>query len=80
VVLLDSTDSGAKSLGFVTGEYKNAQGEPIVNVFVPGSPMPTSGSLYVCIGAQFTETNLTVEEAMKIITSAGMVTNQGLAR
>ena len=65
-------------IGFVTG---NTKGEvagriasPMVNVFVPTTPNPTSGFLLFCPREDVIFLKMTVEEAVKLVVSAGIVT------
>jgi uncharacterized membrane protein len=48
-------------------------GEPCVNVFVPTTPNPTTGFMLVVPLSQTKPLDTTVEEAMKLIVSAGAV-------
>ena len=50
-----------------------AVGEKCVNVFVPTTPNPTSGFLLVVPESRVRAVNVTVEDAMKLVISAGAV-------
>jgi uncharacterized membrane protein len=69
------------AVGFVTHEAPEmlsaAAGEPCVNVFVPTTPNPTSGFLLVVPKRHVRDLSLTVEEAMKLVISAGAVVPGG---
>jgi uncharacterized membrane protein len=65
------------AVAFVTREdppeMAEVLGEPCVNVFVPTTPNPTSGFMLVVPRSRTKEIDTTVEEAMKLIVSAGAV-------
>lgn len=69
------------AVGFVTHETPDvlsaAVGEPCVNVFVPTTPNPTSGFLLVVPKRHVRDLPLTVEDAMKLVISAGAVVPGG---
>ena len=72
VVLVEYPKPGVHVIGFVTGRVTCAEeAEQWYNVFVPTSPNPTSGLILVCQPASIRNTDLTVENAMKMIISAG---------
>lgn len=52
-------------------------GEPCVNVFVPTTPNPTSGFMLVVPRRKTLVVDVSVEEAMKLIISAGAVSPTG---
>ena len=61
-------------IGFVTGEFhEEGNPVPLVSVFVPTSPNPTTGVLLFCEPDILYETNLKVETAMKMLISGGIV-------
>ena len=78
VVLVEYPKSNSYALGFVTGTLKSDQlgnhfpGE-MTCVFVPTTPNPTSGFLLLLSPEKILETHFTVEEAMKLIISGGLV-------
>jgi uncharacterized membrane protein len=73
VVLCPFPQAGSRSVGFVTQEFPSEKGNQI-SVFVPTVPNPTSGFLLILPASEVTETGLGVEEAVKMIVSAGVVT------
>jgi uncharacterized membrane protein len=76
VVLLEYPRKGLYSFGFVTGYTRRAdraQSE-LANVFIPGPPVPTTGILIAAPVEELTYLDLTVEEALKLVLSGGMVT------
>ncbi len=56
-----------------TPQMSHIVGEPCVTVFVPTTPNPTSGFMLVVPRARIRDAQLPVEEAMKLIISAGAV-------
>ena len=58
--------------GETRGEVKDKNGE-MVNVFVPTTPNPTSGFLLFFAKDDVVELDMSVEDAIKLVVSAGMV-------
>ena len=77
VVSFDYPRPGIRAIGFVTREARSAQGEPIYVVFMPTTPNPTTGFLLFMPVDGVEETGLTVEQALKMVVSAGVVTPSG---
>lgn len=74
VVYVDYPAGDMKMLGFVTGQYLDPQQNKILAaVFVPGALSPMTGLLLVVPVEQVTDAPLTVEDAMKLIFSGGLV-------
>ncbi|MBL4803555.1 MAG: DUF502 domain-containing protein [Alphaproteobacteria bacterium] len=77
-VMLEYPRRGVWSIGFVTGvtegEVQRITSEETVNVFVPTTPNPTSGYLLFVPKKELTYLNMTVEEAVKLVVSAGIIT------
>lgn len=78
VVMIEYPRAGVYTVGFAMGrawahleEKKNAQ---LVNVFVPTTPNPTSGFFLLVPINEVTPLNMTMEEALKLITSSGLIT------
>jgi uncharacterized membrane protein len=76
-VLVPYPTDGMWAVGFVTNlqapVMSRIVGEPCVNVFVPTTPNPTSGFMLVVPRSKVKDTDITIEEAMKLIISAGAV-------
>ena len=65
-------------IGFLTGEFKEETlhgkiGHKLFNIFIPTTPNPTSGMLVMLPEEEFICLDMTIEEAMKLIISAGVV-------
>ena len=74
VVLLEFPIKGLKFLGFVTGEDTLDMGQGrqnVLKIFIPTTPNPTSGYFCYVTEDQVEKTDLTVDEAFKLIISAG---------
>ena len=76
VVLVEYPRPGIYSIGLVANEFNevalDASGEEaIYNVFIPGTPNPTTGFFIIIPRAQAIDLDYTVEEAIKLIMSAG---------
>jgi len=76
VVLTEYPRHGIYSLAFVTsedaGHLSEILGKPCLSIFVPTTPNPTSGFYLVVPVEETIETDLTTEEAFRIIMSAGI--------
>jgi len=74
VVVVDFFRTGMKTIAFVTGETPvTGRSEPLVNLFVPTTPNPTSGYLVLLPPEEVWETDLTMEQAMSVIVSGGIL-------
>jgi len=68
VALFEYPRRGIWSLGFVTADDGR---QPLVAVFLPTTPNPTSGYLLLIPRAEVIRARLSVEEAMRLIISGG---------
>jgi len=73
VVLIDFPRMGMKSIGLVTARLGVINGEEMLAVYVPTTPIPSSGFLVVVPAKDTTPTDMSVEDAMKIVISGGIV-------
>ena len=79
VVYIEYPRKGIWTLTMVTGESMNKTGEKYYHIFVPTTPNPTSGYMLYIPQHDTLETEMSVEEGLKIIISGGMLapgTNQ----
>jgi uncharacterized membrane protein len=80
VVLVEFPRKGVYTLGFVTGDTQGEAEEKTqdrcINVFVPTTPNPTSGYYIIIPEREVIHMDMTVEEAIKIIISSGLVVPQ----
>jgi len=77
VVLVPFPMQGNWSIGFVTADARlPAAGfadKPMVSVFVPTTPIPTSGWLLYVARDDIRPLDMSVEEAMKLVLSGGVI-------
>lgn len=77
VLLVEYPRVGMWSLAFQTGdatpEVEQSQGEPMVSLFIPTTPNPTSGFLMMVPKKNVIEMQMTVEQALKFVISLGVV-------
>jgi uncharacterized membrane protein len=59
--------------GSTKGEIKTKTNKEMVNVFVPTTPNPTSGFLLLFPVEDVVELDMSVEDAIKLVVSAGLV-------
>ena len=78
VALIEYPRRGIWAIGFITttttGEVQNDIAEDVVNVFLPTTPNPTSGFLLFVPRKDIIVLDMSVEEAIKMVVSAGIVT------
>ena len=80
VVFLEWPRDGMIAMGFVTGRAVSpSSGESIVVVYIPTVPNPTSGNMAFVIEDDVLETDITVEDAMKMVFSGGIVLPDSMA-
>jgi uncharacterized membrane protein len=78
VVLVEFPRREMWTVGFVTKEVTTESGEKFVNVLIPTSPTPWSGYFQILKERDVIRTQMSVEEAVKMIVSGGMTTPLGL--
>ncbi len=79
VVFIEWPRDGMLAMGFVTGQVASANGEKsIVAVYIPTVPNPTSGNMAFVMEDDVMETNVTVDAAMKLVFSGGIVLPESL--
>jgi uncharacterized membrane protein len=78
VVLVEYPRTGLWSLGFVTGSLAgaiaNELSQPMLSVFLPTTPNPTTGWYLIVPEVDVINLSMPVEDAFKIIVSGGIVT------
>lgn len=78
VVMVEYPRKGAWVIGFLTGrtkgEVQDKTSSDTVNIFVPTTPNPTSGFLLFVPEKDVIKMNMSVEEGIKLVVSAGIVT------
>ncbi len=77
-VLVEYPRRGLWAIAFITGrtegEVQNLTDEEVVNIFLPTTPNPTSGFLLFVPRRDMIPLSMTVEEAIKMVISGGIVT------
>lgn len=75
VVLVQWPRPGIWSIAFRTGRAwaQPEEGPRMVSVFLPSTPNPTTGFYFILPENEVVETDLTVEDAAKVLMSAGIV-------
>ena len=78
VVMIEYPRKGIYAVGFAMGrawhELEKKNEAPLVNVFVPTTPNPTSGFYLLVPANEVVPLNISMEEALKLITSGGLIT------
>lgn len=78
VVMIEYPRAGVFTVAFAMGRawshLEDKINAPLVNVFVPTTPNPTSGFFLLVPSNEVTPLNMTMEEALKLITSSGLIT------
>ena len=75
-VLVEFPRPGMKSIGLVTSTLEPADGEEMVFVYIPTTPVPSSGFLVVVGVKDVTPLDMSVDDAMKIIISGGILASE----
>jgi len=79
-VLIEYPRKGVYSIAFVTKAdhpvLSQASGKSLMSVFLPTTPNPTSGVLLFLPREEVHEINFSVEEAVKLVISAGTLTGK----
>ena len=74
VAYVEYPSPGCRMLGFVTGNYHDVQtGRDVTTVFIPTSPNPMTGFIVIIEDERVHDSDMTLEEASKMILSAGLV-------
>lgn len=76
VVLVEFPKKGMRAIGFVTSESCVESGEKLLSVYIPTSPNPTSGYLEIVRENDIIRTNISIDDALKMVLSAGKVSLQ----
>ncbi len=72
VVLIDFPRTGVKSIGLITSNMLDTDGEEVLSVYIPTTPIPSSGFLVIVPASDVTRTEMTVEDALRVIISGGI--------
>ncbi len=81
VVLLEFPREGVLSIGLITSALGKLNGlEEYLSVYVPTTPVPSSGYLVVVPVKQVIPTDISVDEAMRMIISGGILAGDVFAQ
>jgi uncharacterized membrane protein len=72
-VFVDTFNAKGWMIGFVIGSLKDHHGEELLKVFVPSSPHPLTGIVFIVKPSQILDCGWTVEEALKMVVSVGII-------
>jgi uncharacterized membrane protein len=74
VVIIKYPWKNTYTLGFLTSKDKwEIEGKEYFNVFLPTSPNPTSGYYLIYPASEIIETEISIQDGFKIITSGGVI-------
>ena len=73
VVYIEYPKKDVWTIALVTGESKDSEGNEYYQIFVPTTPNPTSGFMLYIKKENTKETNMNIDEGLKIIISGGML-------
>ena len=77
VVMIEYPRRGIWSLGFVTGKvsetFQSHLSQPMLNVFIPTTPNPTSGWYAIVPEEEAIDLPISIEDAFKVLISGGIV-------
>lgn len=80
VLLVEYPRQGLWSLAFQTGlasqEISERTGEEMLSIFIPTTPNPTSGFLMMVSKSSIKELSMSVDDALKLIISLGVMQNK----
>lgn len=78
VVMVEFPVKGMWTIGFITKEYVHKDGNPVITVFIPLAPNPTSGFIEILHEEDIVRTKIPVEDALKMVISGGRMSPAGL--
>jgi len=78
VALIEYPRKGIYTIVFVTNDMVSKKGASLISVFVPSTPNPTTGYCVVLPKEDVRELDITINQAMEFILSAGIIVPDGL--
>ena len=72
VVLIEYPRPGIRSIGLITSSMLDSDGEEVLSVYIPTTPIPSSGFLVIVPASDVTRTDMSVEDAMRVVISGGI--------
>lgn len=79
-VLVNAFNGNGWMLGFITGSLKDQNGQELLKVFVPTAPHPLTGIIFIFKPSQTLDCGWTVEEALKMIVSVGIISPEQIKK
>ena len=73
VVLIEFPRPGIHSIGLVTSRMDNPDGGEFLSVYIPTTPIPSSGFLVIVPDTEVITTDISVEDAMSVVVSGGIL-------
>ena len=72
VVLIDFPRPGMRSIGLITSSMIDSDGDEVLSIYIPTTPIPSSGFLVIVSASDVTRTDMSVEDAMRVVMSGGI--------
>jgi uncharacterized membrane protein len=76
VVLVEFPRAGMLSIGLITGHLGVMNGEEMLAVYLPTTPLPSNGFLVIVPAKDVIATEISVDDAMKMIISGGILSKE----
>lgn len=73
VVFVEFPRDGMTTLAFITNEITEKSGNKLYALYIPTAPVPTSGYFEIVTDDKITRTDISIDEALKVIISGGMI-------
>ena len=80
VVLIEFPRPGIHSIGLVTSRMDNPDGGEFLSIYIPTTPIPSSGFLVIVPDSEVITTDISVEDAMSVVVSGGILTRRVFER
>jgi len=78
VVIVEFPKVAMYSLAFVTGKPVDFKGQNKIPLFIPHTPNPMTGYLVLLSPEQIIDTDLSIEDAMKMVLSGGLLSPEAI--
>jgi uncharacterized membrane protein len=78
VVLVEFPTTGMSTIAFITNEFTDEKGTILYAIYVPTTPIPSSGFSGIISADKITHTKLTVDEALRMVISGIMIAPSSL--
>ena len=78
VVLVEFPTNGMTHIAFITNEFTAADGQKLYAVYLPSTPLPWSGFSGIVTEEMMVRTQISVDEALKMVISGVMIAPQSL--